>query len=144
MANELVGEQVMNARRVDPATAIPALGGAGIAIAWPQNPQSFRRVRLHAAGRMKVIAVDRKLDEVNESADAVLASTTSAASSSDSDGRLDDLVDLQPGVDRRAARSLGPGDALRLYLCDEATQDPLRLLSSRVDSLRQFCLPVTG
>ena len=33
---------------------------------------------LHAAGRTKVIAVDRKIDEVNESIDDVLAGTVPA------------------------------------------------------------------
>ena len=40
---------------------------------------------LHAAGRTRVVAVDRKLDEVNESIDDVLAGHVPAASSSSSD-----------------------------------------------------------
>jgi hypothetical protein len=45
-------------------------------------------------------------------------------------------VDLQPRIDRRAERGLGPRYALRLDLRDKSPQDLLRLLSFRVDSLR--------
>ena len=128
MATELGADHVINARGVDPATAIQQLGGADVAVALAATPQSFdqafRSLRrggrlvcvalpadgtmtlpifdtvlsgksvigsivgtrndladvfaLHAAGRTKVIAVDRRLDDVNEAMADMLAGTIPA------------------------------------------------------------------
>src|SRR6202167_4828275 len=129
MATELGADHVVNARTSDPVEAIPALGGADVAVALAASPgafdqayQSLRRggrlvcvalpagnatlslpifdtvingksvigsivgtrndladvFALHAAGRTKVIAVDRKIDEVNQSIADVLAGTVPA------------------------------------------------------------------
>ena len=51
---------------------------------------------LHAAGRTRVIAVDRKIDEVNQSIDDVLAGMSQPVSSSSSDC---------PNSEPRSARS---------------------------------------
>ena len=80
-----------NALTTDPVEAIQELGGADVAVALAASPaafdQAYRSLRrggrlvcvaLHAAGRTTVIAVDRKIDEVNQSIDDVLAGTVPA------------------------------------------------------------------
>src|SRR6202161_2185612 len=99
MATELGADHVVNARTSDPVEAIQALGGADVAVAVAASPAAFDTVlngktvigsivgtrndladvfALHVAGRTKVIAVDRKIDEVNQSIDDVLAGTVPA------------------------------------------------------------------
>jgi len=48
-----------------------SLKGGSVPI--PTRRETCDSHRLHAAGRTKVIAVDRKIDEVNQSIDDVLA-----------------------------------------------------------------------
>jgi propanol-preferring alcohol dehydrogenase len=128
MATELGADDVVNARRTDPAKAIRDLGGADVAVALAASSESFdqayRSLRrggrlvcvalpadgtmtlpifdtvlsgksvigsivgtrndladvfaLHAAGRTTVIAVERKLDEVNECIEDVLSGNVPA------------------------------------------------------------------
>jgi propanol-preferring alcohol dehydrogenase len=128
LALELGADHVVNAAKVDPVTAIQALGGADVAIALAVHPKSFEQAfnslrrggrlvcvalpadgtmtipifdtvlkgisiigsivgtrqdlvevfDLHAAGRTRVMAVSRKLDDVNQAMDDVLAGTIPA------------------------------------------------------------------
>jgi hypothetical protein len=99
MATDLGADHVVNARTSDPVKAIQALGGADVAVALAAGDASLNLpifdtvlngktvigsivgtrndladvFALHAAGRTKVIAVDRKIDDVNQSIDDVLS-----------------------------------------------------------------------
>ncbi len=78
-------DYVVNARRTDPVRAIADLGGADVAVSVATSPRAFEQafsslrrggrlvcVALPAAGRTKVVARQRHLDDVNLCIEEVL------------------------------------------------------------------------
>jgi propanol-preferring alcohol dehydrogenase len=86
LAEALGADLTVNAKTTDPVQAIADYGGADVAVVTAASPRTFEQayaslrrggrlscVGLHAAGRTKVIAERRNLEDVNTCFDEVLA-----------------------------------------------------------------------